>query len=157
MGLKVHRVFLDASVLVAGSGSLSGGSGAILRLLEFNVANLQGVVSQQVLTEAERNIKKKLPRGLKRYREIIANIRLELAADPSTRDILSCAKIINLKDAPILAAAINERADFVITLNTKHFMTDQLRAAFLNLKIVTPGEFLQDYLPSLIKAADPVK
>ena len=90
---------------------------------------------------------------MKRYREIVANIRLEVEADPSQRDILSCAKIISLKDAPILAAAINAQADFLVTLNTRHFMTDRLKAACLNMKIVTPGEFLQDHLPSLIKTA----
>ena len=153
MALKLHRLFLDASVLVAGSGSPGGGSGAILMLLEFNVPILQGVVSRQVLVEAERNINKKLPRGVKRYQEIVANIRLEVEADPSQRDILNCAKLINLKDAPILAAAIEAQADFLITLNTKHFMTDQLEGACLSMKIVTPGEFLQDYLPTLIKAA----
>jgi len=79
-----------------------------LRLLEFPVPNLQGVVSRQVLVEAERNIKKKLPRGLKRVQEIVANIRLEVEADPSQGDILSCVKLINLKDAPILAAAIGD-------------------------------------------------
>ena len=152
MGLKVHRLFLDASVLVAGSGSLGGGSGAILRLLEFNVPNLQGVVSRQVLVEAERNVEKKLLRGLRRYREIVANIRLEVEADPSHGDVLSCAKLINLKDAPILAAAIGAQADFLITLNTRHFMTDQLKSAYPSMKIVTPGEFLRDDLPSLIKA-----
>ena len=155
--MKVHRVFLDASVLVAGSGSLTGGSGAILRLLEFNVPNLQGVVSRQILVEAERNIKKKLPRGLKRYQEIIANIHLEVEADPKEEDIRSCAQLISLKDAPILAAAINAQADFFVTLNTKHFMTHRLEDACLNMKIVTPGEFLQDYLPNLIKAGGSVK
>ena len=153
MGLKVHRLFLDASVLVAGSGSPGGGSGAILRLLEFHVPNLEGVVSRQVLVETERNIEKKLPRGLRRYREIVANIRLVVEADPSQGDVLNCAKLINSKDAPILAAAINAQADFLITLNTRHFMTDPLRSAYLSMKIVTPGEFLRDHLPRLIKAA----
>ena len=150
MGLKVHRLFLDANVLVAGSGSPGGGSGAILRLLEFNIPNFQGVVSQQVLVEAERNIKRKLPRGMKRYQQIVANIRLEVQADPSREDILRCAELISSKDAPILAAAINTRADLLITLDTRHFMTDQLKAASLSMNIVTPGEFLRDHLPSLI-------
>ena len=91
-------------------------------------------------------------RGLRRYREIVANIRLEVEADPSHGDVLSCAKLINLKDAPILAAAIGAQADFLITLNTRHFMTDQLKSAYPSMKIVTPGEFLRDDLPSLIKA-----
>ena len=44
-------------------------------------------------------------------------------------------------DAPILAAVKSHKIDYLVTLNTRHFHTTQVRE-YLMTPIVTPGEFL---------------
>ena len=56
----MRRIFADANVLIAGADSRSGASNALLRLAEVGIFRL--VVSRQVLDEAERNVREKLPR-----------------------------------------------------------------------------------------------
>lgn len=52
-------VFFDASCLIAAAGSPSGGSGFLLDVCSRGF--LQAAVSPQVLVEAERNVRGKLP------------------------------------------------------------------------------------------------
>ena len=55
--------------------------------------------------------------------------------------IRAAEAIIDPDDAPILAAAKQAHVDYLVTLNTKHFLTPKARAFFSAL-LVTPGEFL---------------
>ena len=65
---RVDRLFLDASVLVAGAISPPGGSGYILLLGELGSVEL--LVSQQVLTEARRALTRKAPGALTEFERI---------------------------------------------------------------------------------------
>ena len=49
--------------------------------------------------------------------------------------------VIDRDDAPILAAAKQERVAYLVTLNTRHFLAPAARA-YVAVPIVTPGEFL---------------
>jgi hypothetical protein len=55
--------------------------------------------------------------------------------------VKAAARVIHPDDAPILAAAKHEPIDYLVTLNTRHFSSPQVRA-FLSVPIVTPAEFL---------------
>ena len=55
----MRRVFFDANVLIAGVASHRGASRAALMMAEAGL--FQMVVSRQVLDEAERNLRRKLP------------------------------------------------------------------------------------------------
>lgn len=133
------RVFLDTSVLVSGVLSRSGASAAILDLGEAEEIML--VVSRQVLIEADRTFVVKFPLMVERYRAFIKNLAPLLADEPSSRAVKEAAGVIDPNDAPILAAAQHERVDYLVTLNTKHFLIPKVRA-FYAAPIVTPGEFL---------------
>lgn len=74
------RIFADAKVFIAGADSRSGASGAVLLLAEVGLFRL--VVSRQVLDEAERNLRKKLPRALPTFAEILATLQIEIVPDP---------------------------------------------------------------------------
>lgn len=150
MVLRKSRIFLDANILISGVASTTGASGYILELLEFRTPFIQGVVSRQVLAEAERNIKKKLPGAMPKYKEIIGHINLEVIQDPSNADVAAYISLVHQGDSPILAAAVKSMSDYLITLDKKHFMTQTLRDAGLSSKIVTPGEFITIHLPEII-------
>ena len=99
-----RRVFVDANVLIAGADSRSGASHAVLLLGEVGLYQL--VVSRQVVVEAERNIRKKLPRALANFAEQLATLNLEIVPDPPLAESARWESIIEAKDAPIVAAAI---------------------------------------------------
>ena len=133
------RVFLDTNVLIAGLASRTGASAAILDLGEAE--ELRIILSRQVLVEADRTMLAKFPDLMERYRAFIKNLAPLLAEDPPSALVQEAAQCIHPNDAPILAAAKQEHIEYLVTLNTRHFMNPQARA-FLPIPIVTPAEFL---------------
>ncbi len=136
----MRRVFADSSVLIAGAGSRSGASRAVLTMAEIGLFNL--VVSRQVLDECERNLRKKLPTALPIFAELLAAISLEILPDLPPEEATRWEAIIEAKDAPILAAAVLAAPDRLLTLNTKDFTPEV--AVQSGLIIQTPGDFVQE-------------
>lgn len=134
------RVFVDSSVLIAGAGSRTGASRAVLTMAEIGLFKL--IVSRQVLDECERNLRKKLPAALPIFAELLATINLEILPDPSLEEAARWETIIETKDAPILAAAVLAAPDRLLTLNIKDFTLEV--AAHSGLIIQTPGDFVEE-------------
>jgi len=146
MEVRLWRVFLDTSALIAGIVSTSGAARELLRLCEARV--IEPLVSRQVLTEADRNLSEKLPALVPDYCHLIRQMSPSVLEDPSRKEVAQAARVIHHKDAPILAAAIRGKADYLITWNTRHFHRASVRRA-VRFKIVTPGEFLEEFRRSL--------
>lgn len=136
------RVFLDTSVLIAGTISRTGASAGLLDLGEAEEILI--VVSQQVLVEADRVFLAKFPELIGRFRDFIHNLAPLLVDDPPARAVQEAAQIIHPDDAPILAAAKRQSLDYFVTLDKRHFTTPQVRA-FLPVPIVNPAEFLHAF------------
>ena len=136
----MRRIFTDSSVLIAGAGSRSGASRAVLTLAEIGLFKL--ILCRQILDECDRNLRKKLPAALPIFAQLLAAINPEIAPDPPQAECVRWESIIEAKDAPILAAAVLARPDRLLSLNTKDF-TPQV-AAQSGLIIQTPGEFIQE-------------
>lgn len=100
------------------------------------------VVCRQVLNEAERNLRLKLPSALLVFTEIMAAVDLEIISDPPLAAYRRWFGVIEAKDAPILEAAVNAEVDRLLTLNTRDF-TPQV-AAQAGLTVQTPGEFISE-------------
>ncbi len=134
------KVFIDTNVLIAGIASLTGASAAVLDLCESEV--VQMVISRQVLIEADRNVSAKLPNLISQFREFIRTLSPLLVEDPPPAAVKKAATIVDRKDAGILAAAVESEADYLITLDKKHFLKrkDPPQTA---LEICTPAEFLR--------------
>ncbi|MFC1521427.1 putative toxin-antitoxin system toxin component, PIN family [Elusimicrobiota bacterium] len=152
MGYRKIKVFLDTSVLIAGVVSSKGASAAILDLIEMSL--LTFMLSRQVLIEADRNIEKKFPKLLPDYRMFIKNLSPLLITDPSPKDIKNASGIIHKKDAPILAAAINDPPDYLVTLDSKDFLKEKVKEA-VRFSIVRPDEFLKIFKEILVKGPFP--
>ena len=146
----LRKVFVDANVLIAGADSRSGASHAVLVLAEIGLFQL--ATCRQVLDEAERNLRKKLPRALPNFALQMSLLPLHIVPVPSPDEVRRWAVIIEPKDAPILAAAVSARPDRLLTLNIRDF-TPQVAAA-TGLIIQTSGEFIQE-IRSMISAGLP--
>jgi predicted nucleic acid-binding protein len=142
MEAKRWRIFLDTSALIAGIIPPTGAAREVLRLCEAGVVEL--LVSRQVLVEADRNLSTKLPALIPDYRSLVRRMSPTLGKDPTPEEVKQAARIIHHKDAPILAAAINGKVDYLITWNTKHFHKQAVTRA-VRFTIATPGEFLEGF------------
>ena len=140
MPVNQWGVFLDTNVLIAGLASSKGASAAILDLGEAEEIRI--VISKHVLIEADRVFSAKFPHLIDQFRIFIKNLTPLLIDDPKPLAVREANKVIELGDAPILAAVKSEQVDYLVTLDTKHFKTDKVRS-YLSTPIVTPGEFLK--------------
>ena len=143
-------LFLDSSALFAGVVSPSGAARALLLLVEAGRITVS--VSEQVITETERAVARKVPRALPYYREALRNTQqLQIVHDPSLEEIETCRGIIaHEADLPIVVAAMmpivvvamGARVDYLVTLNRRHFIDDPRVADRSGLRIGTPGDAL---------------
>ncbi|MBD1903058.1 PIN domain-containing protein [Trichocoleus sp. DQ-A3] len=136
----MRRVFADSSILIAGAGSRSGASRAVLTMAEIGLFKL--VISQQVLDECERNLRKKLPAAQPIFAQLLTAIAPEIRHNPPLQESAQWTAIIEAKDAPILAAAVVANVDRLLSLNTKDFTQEV--AVQSRLIIQTPADFIRE-------------
>jgi predicted nucleic acid-binding protein len=134
-------LFFDSSALFAGVVSASGASRALLLLAEAGLVSI--IVSEQVVAETERAVARKIPRALSNYREALRATGLRIVKDPSPKEIQAHKNIISHQtDVPIIVAAMQVKADYLVTLNRRHFVDDPGVAARPGLRIGAPAEAL---------------
>lgn len=133
------RLFLDSNVIFSGLYSSDGPAGIILD--RFIDGRLAVVISQQVLEEIVRTIKKKLPVVLPELSDLLESVYLEIIKDPTAEEIIKWTQLIHPEDAAILAAAINARIDYLVT-GDKHFLGNPDINERSGLLIVSPRQFL---------------
>jgi predicted nucleic acid-binding protein len=135
------NLFFDSSALIAGIISEKGAARAILLLAEDRKLKIS--VSEQVIIEVERNIARKIPKILNGARELIRESNVIIYIDPSQEEVNKRINWINHEaDVPILVSAAKANVDFLVTLNTKHFLNDPEVSFHSGLRIGTPGDAL---------------
>ncbi|MDO9087684.1 MAG: PIN domain-containing protein [Anaerolineaceae bacterium] len=135
------NLFFDSSALFAGIISDKGAARALHLLAEDR--KLKILVSEQVIIEVERNIARKIPRILNGAREMIRESNVIIYNDPSKDEVSEHINWINHGvDVPILVSASKANVDFLVTLNTKHFLNDPEVSFRSGLRIGTPGDAL---------------
>lgn len=135
----MRRVFFDANVLIAGAASHSGASRATMMMAEAGLFHT--IVSRQVLDEAERNLRRKLPNGLPVLAEILGYVHLEIVDDPSPQSFARWLDCIEAKDAPIVEAAVSANVDYLLTLNSRDFTSRVVARS--GLAILAPAQFVE--------------
>ena len=130
---------LDASVLFAASYSSTGASREIIRLA-FR-GQVQLVISEDVVEEAERNLAAKRPDALAVLHHILDSVPFQTVA-PTTEEVHQAASFTVNKDAPIVAAAKKAGADKLVTLDPRHLVDVPEVAERSGLNIVLPEDVL---------------
>lgn len=136
----MRRVLEYSSIIIAGAASRKGASRAVLMMAEIGLFQL--IISEQVITECQRNLSKKLPAALPVFTELLAQMNLEILPDPPLSESNRWDTIIEAKDAPILAAAFLAKVDRLLSLNTKDFTQEVAIKSGLNIQ--TPAQFIQE-------------
>lgn len=136
------NLFLDSSALFAGIVSATGAARAILLLAESEQIKI--TVSEQVITETERAIARKIPKAVNDLRQTILSSKVQIIHDPPPEEVRANADLISHPaDVPIVLAAMEVEADYLVTLNRKHFIDDPDVALQSGLRIGTPGDALE--------------
>ena len=135
--VDLKSVFVDSSVLCTAANSPTGGSAKL-----FTLKSIKLVVSPLVLTETERNIRKKLHSyELERFFKLVEKIHI-LDQRPNVSLIRQAKKVIIEKDAVILAEAKQAKCTFLVTLDKKDFLNEKV-AGFLKPSIaLTPKDLI---------------
>jgi predicted nucleic acid-binding protein len=146
------EAFLDTSALFAGVWSEVGGARQVLRLAEAGLVTV--IVSPQVLTEIENNLRSQAPELLGRLALLLDRIGLRLAkAAPEARYEAALALVGHPGDARLLAEAWEAGAVYFITLDRQHFLDNERPRGRLPFQLGTPGDFLLWYRQSYIEQA----
>jgi predicted nucleic acid-binding protein len=135
------NLFMDSSALIAGIISSKGAARVLLLLAEAGEVGL--ILSEQIVAETERNIARKAPHALNQVRQIILSTNPQIVLDPSPEEVIANLHLIShAADVSILVAAMKERTDYLVTLNTHHFILDPKVSQQSGLRIGTPGDAL---------------
>jgi len=144
VGVKTVKIFLDASVLVAASASVTGASAYVLHLSRQK--KIKTFVSPDVIGEATKNVNLKLGEtGKHRLKTYLNLAHLVLVDNPKPELVALCESVIHVKDAPILAAALNAKVGILLSLDRKHFFTAKVIDYSKPMKILTPGDWLRSF------------
>lgn len=105
---------------------------------------IQGYISRYVIFEAKKNATLLLDqKEKKRLNFLLLQCHMVIVDEPSDKDIRRFATVIERKDSPILAVAEFARVDYLLTLNTKDFMGEEVKKSMKPIHIVTPKDFLK--------------
>ena len=135
-----RKVFIDSSVLIAAAIS-STGSARELLLNSFR-DELKIVISDLVLEETQRNLSKKAPKALPALQLFLEVLNPEMV-NPTKSLVRKVSKVIEFKDAPIVAGAISSKVDYLVSFDRKHILQhkQEIEENF-KIKVVTPDELL---------------
>lgn len=114
------RVFIDADVLFAGAASPNehSASNLILRMAELTL--IEAVTSTQAITEVERSLSEKIPKALPAFRLLVSRCA-RIVDDPDPAGLTEHTGLADLKDLPILVAAVRSQCGLLATFNLRHF------------------------------------
>lgn len=126
---KPSLVLFNASVVIAGLISPSGGSGKLIQWARER--KIIGVVSEIILNEISKHVKIK---DLEKTFLVVASPSEKLVNDYN-------AIVIDKGDAHVLASACELEVDYLVTLDKKHLLS--LKKKIKNFKIVSPKELIE--------------
>ena len=131
------RVLIDTNVLI--SAALSAGGTPFQAYVKAASFPFRGLICEQIVVEMKRIFNKKFPNRLAALDKFlsVALVTLELVPIPTDAND-SELKIRDIKDRPILRAAIDAKADVLLT-GDKDFLESGLHSP----AIMTPAEFLE--------------
>ena len=137
------KVFLDANVYFAGFLSSQGASALVLQLARRK--KIQVIATQLVLHEADRNLRKKTsPQTLKSFHRFLQETKIQIQPAVDDKSLRKYESLIHPKDVPVIAAAVEAKADYLITLDRRHFLTEKIQSEVKRIKMITPGDFIRE-------------
>lgn len=137
------RVYFDSSVIIAGFLSSTGASAQLLWLVKKKV--LKGFASQTVIEEIlEEDKPTKFKRSREEIENFIAQSALLIRESIPPEEIRDYEQQVDPEDAHLIAGAHLTHCEYLVSLDKKHVIRDDMQMKFLPLKIVSPKELLKE-------------
>ena len=137
------RVFFDASVIIAALLSPNGGSSQLLKYVQLS--KIAGITSQTVIEEIlEEDKFKRIKKSKREIKQFVADSRLIVRKSITTGEIEPYQGLVDIEDAHLIAGANLTRCRHLVTLDKKHLLRPDIQKKFLPLKIVSPGQLLEE-------------
>jgi uncharacterized protein len=128
------RIMVDTNVVI--SALLKQGS--VPDIVLFDVCeNHELILCDQIINESYDVARRRFPNKLDTLEKFFTDLRYELVSSPKTGNI----QMIDVKDQPILNAAITHKLDILIT-GDRHFLELDLEIP----QIITPSEYKIRYI-----------
>lgn len=139
------RVYFDASVIIAALLSETGGSALLLQYVRKG--KIRGITSQMVIQEIlEEDKPKKLRRAKEEIEEFIVESGLLVRETLTTADIEPYRGQIEEEDAHLIAGAMLTKCSYLVTLDKRHLLREDIKQKFLPLRIASPKELLEELI-----------
>ena len=134
---KIPLVFINASVILAGLKSPSGGSAKVLKWAEKG--KIRGVISEVVLDEALKHSNKVNLSPIKIEKEINKVVKIIPAPEKEIRRYRNIVK--DMGDIHLFTSSENLKTDYLVSLDKKHVLS--LSKRIKKYKIISPGELIK--------------
>jgi len=134
---QIPTVLFNASVILAGLKSPSGGSGKLLSWVKQR--KISGVISEPILDEILRNADKIGQNREETQKNLLKLFEIHPEAKKDTVDKFKKI-VVHLGDTHVLASAYEAKVKFLVSLDQKHILA--LKDKVKDFKIVTPGELI---------------
>jgi putative PIN family toxin of toxin-antitoxin system len=133
MSEKIIRIFIDTNVWFS---SFYGSENCQKIIKAHQEEKITAIVSDLVIGEIVRNVKKKLPHQFDNLQKFLINTPPEIIPNPKNipQKLIS---LISLKDLPIFVSATQAKVDYFITGNIKDFKIKRLEK-ITGIKILSP-------------------
>ncbi len=139
------RVFFDASVIIAALLSTTGGSALLLKYIK--AGKIIGITSQTAINEVlEEDKTKKLKKSKAEIENFIARSMLAVREEITLEEIEPYRKRVDVEDAHLIAGATLTKCAYLVSLDKKHLVREDVKRKFLPLKIVSPKELIEEIL-----------
>lgn len=135
------RVYLDASVIIAALLSPTGGSAKLLEFVKLGA--VAGVVSQTVIDEVEEH-SFKIRKSHKEIRKFIQENSIIVRERIDEFESAPFKDLIEEEDIHVVAGARLTKCDYLVTLDKKHLLKEEVKKILKPLKVVAPKEILLD-------------
>lgn len=140
--MRAYKVYFDASVIIAALLSQTGGSSLLFRYIKLG--KIIGITSQTAIEETlEEDKPKRIKRSKEEIEKFIAQSGLIVRENITILEIAPYKDLIDIEDAHLIAGANLTKCEYLVTLDKKHLLREDIRKRFLPLHIVSPKELLE--------------
>lgn len=137
--MPLFKIFLDASVILSGLASVSGGSRKLFDVTKKHKLKL--MATPLVVAEVARHLPK-LNIEVEQLRSILSDKVIHIIQDPDEKTIRKFSRICqDESDAHVLAGATLSGASVLVSLDKKHILTPKVRAFLKPMLVKSPKEF----------------
>lgn len=137
--MPLFKIFLDASVILSGLASVSGGSRKLFDVAKKHKFKL--MATPLVIEEVARHLPK-LNVEVEQLRSILSEKVIYIICDPDEKTIRQFGRICrDENDAHVLAGATLSGASVLISLDKEHILTPKIRSFLKPILVKSPKEF----------------